>query len=138
MDHHTQHTMKLTQVTFEAMQAAGIDTNAYTNCLGTAQKKKAEGEHKVTQGKDSYKQVERSEITKLHLTEAEDYAMMILAFDSNQSSACKKWSKFSWTLPVDLVVAAQAYWPYVSKSSDKQEAKPAISQADAVKSAQVK
>ena len=114
---------KLTNCTFKQIEAI-CDAKGLLTDLGRAQGKgEATKKAKVTEKKAEFT-LGNMVVSKSVLTDAEQYALKVLAFDSNQKKACEAWGEFTWSVPESMIKMIKTIWGKVKPEEKKPENKP--------------
>jgi hypothetical protein len=109
---------RISDNTFTSLKAAQVDVSKLLASLNSALSKKSLVSHSVTQGRTSFKQSEKAEIERRQLTDHEDYALVINAFDSYMVKGYKRWatddeSIAQWPIPASMIHNCKNLWPFV-------------------------
>lgn len=119
---------KLTECTYKQLEVV-CDIKRLLTDLGRGQgKAEATKKAKVVEKKTEFT-LGQMTVSKSVLTDAEQYALRVLSFDSNQKKACETWGEFSWTVPESMVKLVRTVWGKVKPGEKKPDnkAKPAES-----------
>lgn len=106
--------MKVTKCTFGQLKDAGVSIDKLLETVQSAIAKREILKQGVTQGKQAFRTSESAKVARNALTDAEDFAMQVIAFDKAMQKACETWGTFEWALPKYIVENASKLFPHVS------------------------
>ena len=122
--------MKLSQVTYNALVEAQVDLGKLGETVNSACDKRKVAKETFAQTGKAFTRNEQARIARAELTDEEDFALVIVAFDTAMLKVQKTWGLDVWELPPVIRESAPKLWPY------KGERKPAVGanavQAEAV------
>lgn len=105
--------MKLSVVTYDELVANGIDMGKLGECVNAASEKRTVKNEKFTQSGKTFTRSESASINRAKLTDPEDLALTIVAFDIAMMKVQKTWGLEGWSVPENMLTAAKACWPFV-------------------------
>ena len=104
--------MKLSIVTYDELVANGIDMGKLGECVNSASDKRTVKSEKFTQSGKAFTRSESAAISRSKLTDPEDLALTIVAFDTAMLKVQKTWGLEGWSVPEAMVAAAKSCWPF--------------------------
>ena len=104
--------MKLSVVTYDELVANGVDMGKLGECVNSASDKRTVKNEKFTQSGKAFTRSESAAISRSKLTDPEDLALTIVAFDTAMLKVQKTWGLEGWSVPEAMVAAAKACWPF--------------------------
>lgn len=105
--------MKLSVVTYDELLANGIDLGKLGECVNSASEKRTVKNEKFTQSGKAFTRSESAAINRAKLSDPEDLALTIVAFDAAMMKVQKTWGLEGWSVPENMLTAAKACWPFV-------------------------
>jgi hypothetical protein len=117
--------MKLNQVTAIELKSAGVDLGKLGETVNNACGKRKVTLERFSQTSAAFGRAENARIARAELTDVEDFALVIMAFDAAMSKVQKTWGLDQWALPEVIRESAPKLWPY-AKPEPKSEIKPAV------------
>ena len=113
--------MKLSAVTYDELVANEIDMGKLGECVNSASDKRTVKSEKFTQSGKAFTRSESAAISRSKLTDPEDLALTIVAFDTAMLKVQKTWGLEGWSVPETMLAAAKACWPFVKAGASKSE-----------------
>ena len=104
--------MKLSVVTYDELVANGIDMGKLGECVNSASEKRTVKSEKFTQSGKAFTRSESAAISRAKLSDQEDLALTIVAFDTAMLKVQKTWGLEGWSVPEAMVAGAKACWPF--------------------------
>lgn len=104
--------MTINKVTHTVLTDEGVDVGKMAETVNAATSKREITKERFSQGKSKFARSESSEINRNELTDAEDFALTIMAFDAAMTKVQKTWGLETWNLPVKMLETAKTIWPY--------------------------
>ena len=113
--------MKLSVVTYDELVANGVDMGKLGECVNSASEKRLVKNEKFTQSGKAFTRSESASINRSKLSDQEDLALTIVAFDTAMLKVQKTWGLEGWSVPETMLAAAKACWPFVKAGASKSE-----------------
>ena len=113
--------MKPSAVTYDELVANGVDMGKLGECVNSASDKRTVKSEKFTQSGKAFTRSESAAISRAKLSDPEDLALTIVAFDTVMLKVQKTWGLEGWSVPEAMVAAAKACWPFVKAGASQSE-----------------
>lgn len=118
--------MKLSVVTYDELVANGVDMGKLGECVNSASEKRTVKSEKFTQSGKAFTRSESAAISRSKLTDPEDLALTIVAFDAAMLKVQKTWGLEGWSVPEAMVAGAKSCWPFVTPNPASQSEEPEV------------
>ena len=93
---------KISEQTARLLKSVKVDLGELCSAIDSAWEKRETKVASVTEVKKSYNTRESATVSKMHLTDKEDLALRLLAFDAACIKSQKAWGVFDYSLPESL------------------------------------
>lgn len=104
--------MTINKVTHTVLIDEGVDVGKLAETVNAAAAKREVTKERFSQGKAKFTRSEASEIARTDLTDEEDFALTLMAFDASMTKVQKTWGLERWDIPVKMIETAKTIWPY--------------------------
>ena len=118
--------MKLSVVTYDELVANGVDMGKLGECVNSASEKRTVKNEKFTQSGKAFTRSESAAISRAKLSDPEDLALTIVAFDTAMLKVQKTWGLEGWSVPEAMVAGAKSCWPFVKPNPASQSEEPEV------------
>lgn len=104
--------MNLTKVTYSVLREEGIDLGKLGDAVNSACAKREVSKETYSQSGKAFSRSETSKIGRNSLTDIEDFALTVVAYDTHMAKAAKTWGLETWPVPVAMLETCKHLFPY--------------------------
>jgi hypothetical protein len=104
--------MQITKVTYNQLRDGGVDMGEFGKLVNSAVSKREVSKETFSQSGKAFTRSEASKIARNELTDSEDFALTVLAFDTAMAKAAKTWGLADWKVPAAMVANAKVICPF--------------------------
>ena len=112
--------MRLSVVTYDELLANEVDMGKLGEAVASASDKRTVKSERFSQTGKNFTRSESANISRAKLTDPEDLALTIVAFDAAMVKVQKTWGLEGWNVPEAMLAGAKACWPYAKVETSKE------------------